>query len=641
MRETTSPSSDFEIYRLSYVTGVVQRLTNNAVDDTNVSLSANGNIVTWQTSISGISSIIFRTYSSANTFTQQKLAYPTPAREPSISANGRFITYVHDRANGLDQLWKYDLFNDVYTAIYSTPDTQAVITHPSITDDGNRIMFLLKYPTNQDIQYIDLATNQRRSAVYSTRTLEHPFITADGKYLTYGYSGQLPSNPPTSMTVYAREVATGQLAVVRYAPSTVRQLGMSWQQSNVPVISGSPFLLEDIFAPTDLSSQATNIVFGLVLDLDGDTAVVGAPFDIYDANNNGTVDCTSSDFDGIGTECLLGSVYILKRNLQSQWDLVKKLKVPGNSVSSPRFGERVAISENTIAISYYSNKAVVYERNRGGTNNWGLSKILTSSDNATLALDKSTLVVNNTIYERNNGGNNNWGQVKTLPESIYKIAIHDNTLIASDPSKTIDLNKDGVLDCDNGFGSECYVGTVFVYNRDQGGVNNWGLSQTLVASDASSSEDFQGRDNFGVALDIRGTTIVVKSAREENNPTVSLPNYVYIFEYNANTNIWQETHKLLPPTYSFFTNLSDSISIGNNGNTIAILAKAAISETAIFVYERNSNTGAWSQTGKVINDNNFCSAESIKIEGDILAAGNLNCLNDDGITTGAAYFYKR
>jgi Tol biopolymer transport system component len=234
MRESTNATSDYEIYRLNVSTKAVQRLTSDAVDNTNVSMSANGAVIAWQQPEAGVSSIFFRRYDrfSGGVFSeisQKRLSYPTPSREPGVSSNGKYLVYIHDRPTGQDQLWRYDIETNAYKAIYSYP---TVLEHPSVTDDGNRIMFLVTDPSSQDIQYIDLTTNKRFSAVYVTKTLEHPSISADGQFLTYGYSSQPRTSPPTAMTVYAKNIATGQLAVVRYASSSVFQKGMVWQKLN-------------------------------------------------------------------------------------------------------------------------------------------------------------------------------------------------------------------------------------------------------------------------------------------------------------------------------------------------------------------------------------------------------------------------
>jgi hypothetical protein len=234
MRESMSTTSDYELYRLNVSTKVVQRLTNDSVDNINVSMSANGVIVVWQQPEAGVLSIFFRSYDrlSGGVFSeisQKRLAYPTPSREPSVSSNGKYLVYVHDRPTGQDQLWRYDIQTNEYKAIYTHP---TILEHPSVTDDGNRIMFLVTDLSSQDIQYIDLITNKRLSAVYTTRTLEHPSITADGNFLTYGYSSQPRTSPATGMTVYTKNIATGQLAAVRYATSSVFQKGMSWQKLN-------------------------------------------------------------------------------------------------------------------------------------------------------------------------------------------------------------------------------------------------------------------------------------------------------------------------------------------------------------------------------------------------------------------------
>jgi hypothetical protein len=55
------------------------------VNDTNVSLSADGKNIAWQAPVSGTVSVLFRVYSSTTNFTQNKLTTPASGRELEIA----------------------------------------------------------------------------------------------------------------------------------------------------------------------------------------------------------------------------------------------------------------------------------------------------------------------------------------------------------------------------------------------------------------------------------------------------------------------------------------------------------------------------------------------------------------------------
>jgi hypothetical protein len=81
MRQSTSATSDFELYRFIVSPKTTQRLTDNAVDDTNVSMSADALKVVWEQPVSAIAIIFIRSYTSAtSTVVLPKALSPTLCR---------------------------------------------------------------------------------------------------------------------------------------------------------------------------------------------------------------------------------------------------------------------------------------------------------------------------------------------------------------------------------------------------------------------------------------------------------------------------------------------------------------------------------------------------------------------------------
>src|SRR5204863_2388144 len=133
--------------------------------------------------------------------------------------------------------------------------------------------------------------------------------------------------------------------------------------------------------------------------------------------------------------------------------------------------------------------AYVFERNAGGSNNWGETKILTASDGAvgdefawSVAINNDAVVVGAInakvganfqqgkayIFERNRGGANNWGEAKRLVASdgaavdLFggRVTISGNTVVVA-------AFNDDVSGKEN-------QGSAYVFERDQGGAGNWG-----------------------------------------------------------------------------------------------------------------------------------------------------------------------
>ncbi len=311
----------------------------------------------------------------------------------------------------------------------------------------------------------------------------------------------------------------------------------------------------------------------------GDTAVAAAAFDdsqkgavyIFErnqggANNWGEVKkLTASDgaaFDRFGNAVAIsgdtiivgsnrddgdqGSAFVFERNQGgvTNWGQVKKL-TGSDSTTSDSFGGAVSISGDSVVVGAGGNAgkgaAFVFERNQGGANNWGEVKKLTASDGASgdlfgrsvsVHLDSIIVGASNVnsfagaayIFERNQGGANNWGQVKKLTGS--------DTAGGDNFGSSAALNGDVAVA--GAFGKNSGQGAAYVFERNQGGANNWGEVKKLTASDGGAG------DFFGLASAISGDTVMV-GARADDAEKGS----AYNFDRNqGGTNNWGEVQKL-------------------------------------------------------------------------------------------------
>ncbi len=217
--------------------------------------------------------------------------------------------------------------------------------------------------------------------------------------------------------------------------------------------------------------------FGTAVAISQDTAVVGATRDSYDVNGDGNIDCGETTTN---TECSIGSVYLFARKLggEDNWGQVKKL-APSESLVDDQYGASVAIGGDTVVV--------------GSRNSDGGQKVA-------LAF----------IYDRNQGGADNWGEVKKLSiDNVLEgfdaanVAISDDTVVMAVPFFNGDVNEDQVIDCGvGGTGKECFTGAILLFDRNQGGANNFGLLSTFVSSDSAN------RDTLGWGLAFDGKTMV-------------------------------------------------------------------------------------------------------------------------------------
>jgi hypothetical protein len=150
--------------------------------------------------------------------------------------------------------------------------------------------------------------------------------------------------------------------------------------------------------------------------------------------------------------------------LEGKWVMVKKLTAP-NAKSYAGFGSSVSIYGKTVIV--------------GAT--------IENGDNKNNGLGRAY------IFGRDQGGKDNWGMVKALTASDGKMEGLFGHSVAIDSDTAIV----GAMGGNEGQGS------VYIFERDNGGADNWGMVMNLSASDGSP------KDRFGGPVAIYGGNIVV------------------------------------------------------------------------------------------------------------------------------------
>ncbi len=113
------------------------------------------------------------------------------------------------------------------------------------------------------------------------------------------------------------------------------------------------------------------------------------------------------------------------------------------------------------------------------------------------------------VFGRNQGGMNNWGEIKKLTASDAQAGDEFGISVAISG----DTALVGAFGEDGGPGDPASVaGAAYVFERNQGGMNNWGEVVKFSASDA------QADDQFGGSVAISGDTIIVGAVSEDGGP---------------------------------------------------------------------------------------------------------------------------
>src|SRR5215813_2835162 len=384
--------------------------------------------------------------------------------------------------------------------------------------------------------------------------------------------------------------------------------------------------------------------FGYSISISGDTVVVGSPFHNIGANDD------------------QGSAYVFRQNQggANQWGLVKLLTAP-DGVALDTFGYSVSISGDTLVVGAVEHKiganfgqgsAYVFERNQGGADNWGEVKELTASDGATsdgfgssIAISGDTIAVGASgknmnggsayVYERNQGGAEQWGEVKELSASDGE---------ANDRfgfSITIDVDSIIVGAILHNVGANKQQGSAYVFGRNQGGAEQWGELKELTASDGAQF------DHFGSSVSISGNTAVV-GADLDVVGAVKNQGSAYVFERNqGGADQWGEVKHLIASdgatNFSAFFGFSVSISgdtliVGAPGNDVGTL-----NQGAAYVFQRDAGgAGNWGEVKELNAADGTADDQlgnSVSISGDSLALG----ARSDGIggnnSQGSAYIF--
>jgi hypothetical protein len=284
----------------------------------------------------------------------------------------------------------------------------------------------------------------------------------------------------------------------------------------------------------------------------------------------------------------------------------KKLTA-SDAADGDQFGYSVAISGDTVVVGAYLEDGAAGGTDRGAAY----------------------------IFERNRLGTDYWGEVRKLhiadPEDEaqfgYSVAISGDTAVVGAPQK----DNVGGIGCVTG--TDC--GAAYIFERNQGGADNWGM---LVRINAGNADAY---DRFGYSVAISNDTVVVGAPYED-------PGDAYVFERNwGGADHWGQVKNLTiisTVPYDFF---GSSVTI--SGDTIVVGAMGTdgggTERGRAYVFARNQggkDEWGWmaslAASGAGGDGDQF--GYSVAISGDTLVVG---AKKDDGASTdgGAAYVFER
>ncbi len=273
------------------------------------------------------------------------------------------------------------------------------------------------------------------------------------------------------------------------------------------------------------SDGAANDFFGFSVAVDGDMAVVGAPYD---------------DSPGTGS----GSAYVFTRS-GSTWSQQAKLTA-SDGAANDTFGVSVALSGDTALIGAYwdddmgSNSGSAYVFTRSGST-WSQQAKLTSSDGAandafgvSVAVNGDTALIGS-HNDDDLGTDSGSAYVFTRSGSVWS---QQTKLTASDGAAndtfgySVAISEDTAVigsfqDDDMGSNS----GSAYVFTRSG---STWSQQAKLTASDGAAN------DRFGMSVAVSGDTAVIGAQYDDDMGSNS--GSAYVFTRSETT--WTQQAKL-------------------------------------------------------------------------------------------------
>jgi hypothetical protein len=310
----------------------------------------------------------------------------------------------------------------------------------------------------------------------------------------------------------------------------------------VPGQDNAPVTTETVQTLLEAADGVTGDGFGYAVASDGDLLAVSANY--------------------AGGE---GAVYLYERDSQapSGWTQIHKIEAWLPETTS-YFGHSLALQGETLVVGdplapringFWQGRAYVFERNEGGPDNWGLVWQFADADDGNLrrfgeavAIDGDLVAVSAT------GHDDGRGAVYLYDRTASWSRTHE--ILAPDAQEddqfgsAVDLEGDTLLvgaqfaDAD---AANPDTGAAYVFRRDEGGPDQWGVAATLLA------DPLQFDSFFGNAVDLEGDIAVVAADHEDASDGSTHTGgaaYVYRREGNnalAETESWSLLASLRPP----------------------------------------------------------------------------------------------
>ena len=358
----------------------------------------------------------------------------------------------------------------------------------------------------------------------------------------------------------------------------------------------------------------------------------------------------------------LACVFVSDLGGAGLWRCTRKLTA-SDGARGDSFGSSVAVSGDVMAVgaanadSPNPNQGAVYvfDRNAGGTGNWGQVKKLIVGDGAasdflgcSVSVDQDVIVAGASgddvggngnqgtanVFERNAGGPNNWGLVRQLIASDggrndsfgCAVAVSGDLIVVGARYHDVGANLD--------------QGAAYLYKRDAGGAGNWGQIKKLTADDGVTL------DRFGFSVSVAGDLVVVGAYWDDVGANLDQGS-AYVFERNAGgENNWGQVRQLMADDGAASDLFGHAVSV--SGELIVIGAKDAavgsnLEQGVAYAFGRDTGgANNWGLIERLTSSDGAasdCFGRSVSVSGNLVVAGATQVDVGANPNQGSAYLF--
>jgi len=371
-------------------------------------------------------------------------------------------------------------------------------------------------------------------------------------------SAKVTANDRLANAQFGWSVATlRDLAVIGAPHDTTTNVGSAYLYARSLDGSNTWTQIKKLNAPDAHNGDA----FGTAVAISDDLIVIGAPLATVKASQD-------------------GAAYVYGRNQggSNQWGFVKKMAA-ADGAAGDQFGSAIVVSNTMVVIGSpqaafgsfaNSGAAYIYDQNQGGAGLWGqVKKLLNTNTEAGDRFGTAVTIYGDNIavgapytysgsleyvgmvhlFGRNVTGANQWGLVKRLVETNpvagdhfgAAVALYGDNLAVGVPWYDISPYQD--------------TGAAFLFNRSQGGTEQWGQVKKFTLTNAFAS------DHFGTAVALSDHWLAITAPQVDGTNGVDY-GVAYLYQDNqGGSNQWGQVDRLQPAAVGTSDNFGSAVAM--------------------------------------------------------------------------------